>query len=381
MKTSRLKEITEVLMGQSPPSDTYNSEGKGLPFYQGKTDFGKIFPVARMWCDRPGKIAEKDDILISVRAPVGPTNICERKSCIGRGLAAVGLAMVNNRVHNPIIGSGNSSGNSKRTENTRTAMPKQDGLFKGECLEPSCGVAPKRSGNTSGNSKKTGNTRTATPKQGGLLEGENLEPSCGVASPSSGSYSENSNARRKRRAAKRGMITNPPSVSNDALPNKDGGKHQFYTSLFWKLAARFLYDDILLTEWQISQAHSLIAEMYQAVPEPKLANAHEDFCDRIGLAKRFVDQDPERRFIQLPHQYFDPSNKHGFAGTAKWLAENKVRKGKFKKHKLLGAQVRKYKRNLKTGAKSQLNVFKECEAVLVRTGDSRLVDAFYRKVL
>jgi len=86
---SKLGEISEVILGQSPPSSTYNEDGKGLPFYQGKLKFGKIYPTPQKWCSSPKKIAEKGDVLISVRAPVGPTNMCQAKSCIGRGLAAI----------------------------------------------------------------------------------------------------------------------------------------------------------------------------------------------------------------------------------------------------------------------------------------------------
>jgi len=84
-----LSSVAELIMGQSPPSDTYNDKGDGLPFYQGKTDFGFKHPEPRIYCTSPQKIAEVGDILISVRAPVGPTNIASEKSCIGRGLAAI----------------------------------------------------------------------------------------------------------------------------------------------------------------------------------------------------------------------------------------------------------------------------------------------------
>ncbi len=90
---TELGEITEIILGQSPPSTTYNADGHGLPFYQGKKEFGEIYPIPEVYCSVPKKIAEKGDVLISVRAPVGPTNICPEKSCIGRGLAAIrGLA-------------------------------------------------------------------------------------------------------------------------------------------------------------------------------------------------------------------------------------------------------------------------------------------------
>src|SRR5437016_5029318 len=84
-----LSEIADVILGQSPPSSTYNQEQIGLPFYQGKSDFGSIYPIPQTWCSSPKKIAQAGDVLVSVRAPVGPTNICPDVSCIGRGLAAV----------------------------------------------------------------------------------------------------------------------------------------------------------------------------------------------------------------------------------------------------------------------------------------------------
>lgn len=85
----RLGDHCDIILGQSPPSDTYNSEGIGLPFFQGKAEFGDLHPVAIKWCSLPGKIALPNDILISVRAPVGSTNIADHKCCIGRGLAAI----------------------------------------------------------------------------------------------------------------------------------------------------------------------------------------------------------------------------------------------------------------------------------------------------
>lgn len=89
MKEVKLSDVCEVIAGQSPPSSTYNNKGVGIPFFQGKTDFGYINPTVRYWCHAPQKIALPNDILISVRAPVGPTNINIEKSCIGRGLSAI----------------------------------------------------------------------------------------------------------------------------------------------------------------------------------------------------------------------------------------------------------------------------------------------------
>ncbi len=85
----KLGEITEIIMGQSPPSSTYNTKSKGLPFFQGKFEFGETYPTPTKYCFSPIRIAESSDILISVRAPVGNVNLAKDKSCIGRGLAAI----------------------------------------------------------------------------------------------------------------------------------------------------------------------------------------------------------------------------------------------------------------------------------------------------
>ncbi|MDI6890682.1 MAG: restriction endonuclease subunit S [Thermodesulfovibrionales bacterium] len=85
----RLGEVCEIVMGQSPPSDSYNKEKIGLPFFQGKADFGVYFPIPQVWCSSPLRIAKRDDVLISVRAPVGPVNMANQQCCIGRGLTAL----------------------------------------------------------------------------------------------------------------------------------------------------------------------------------------------------------------------------------------------------------------------------------------------------
>lgn len=88
-ETKKLGEIANIQMGQSPPGETYNSDGIGLPFFQGKAEFGEEYPTRVKWCSQPSRIAEAGDILLSVRAPVGPTNFAIERCCIGRGLAAI----------------------------------------------------------------------------------------------------------------------------------------------------------------------------------------------------------------------------------------------------------------------------------------------------
>lgn len=82
-------EYFELIMGQSPSSETYTAKKTGLPFLQGNADFGTIHPNPKTYCTEPMKIAEKNDVLISVRAPVGEVNIATERYCIGRGLGAI----------------------------------------------------------------------------------------------------------------------------------------------------------------------------------------------------------------------------------------------------------------------------------------------------
>lgn len=82
-------ECFHLTMGQSPPGSTYNDDGDGLPFFQGRTDFGFRYPESRKYCSAPTRIAQTDDTLISVRAPVGDINMAWAKCCVGRGVAAL----------------------------------------------------------------------------------------------------------------------------------------------------------------------------------------------------------------------------------------------------------------------------------------------------
>jgi type I restriction enzyme, S subunit len=84
-----LPDVADVTMGQSPPGETYNRTGDGVPFFQGKAEFGLDHPVVRQWCTRPTRLAEPGDLLMSVRAPIGPTNVADVRCAVGRGLAII----------------------------------------------------------------------------------------------------------------------------------------------------------------------------------------------------------------------------------------------------------------------------------------------------
>lgn len=89
-EVKRLGEVCEVIAGQSPEGKFYNDKGNGLPFYQGKKEFTeKFLGEPTTWTTSITKEAQKGDILMSVRAPVGPVNFSTGRICIGRGLAAI----------------------------------------------------------------------------------------------------------------------------------------------------------------------------------------------------------------------------------------------------------------------------------------------------
>ncbi|MBQ0983735.1 restriction endonuclease subunit S [Streptomyces sp. F63] len=84
-----ITDVASITMGQSPPGETYNESEYGLPFYQGTRDFGMRHPRHRVWCTAVTRYAHANDVLVSVRAPVGEINVATEDCGIGRGLAAV----------------------------------------------------------------------------------------------------------------------------------------------------------------------------------------------------------------------------------------------------------------------------------------------------
>ncbi|GBE20329.1 EcoKI restriction-modification system protein HsdS [archaeon BMS3Abin17] len=88
-KETELGKAFEIIMGQSPKSEYYNKEKKGLAFFQGKKEFNYKFPNIEIWTEKYNKEADKGDLLVSIRAPIGPCNISPEKCAIGRGIAAI----------------------------------------------------------------------------------------------------------------------------------------------------------------------------------------------------------------------------------------------------------------------------------------------------
>jgi type I restriction enzyme S subunit len=91
-----LGSVAHLIMGQSPPSEFYNSTGEGLPFLQGKAEFSEKYPHSTKYCTQKLKVAPRGSVLMSVRAPVGDTNVADRDYVIGRGVASFQLKSGNN---------------------------------------------------------------------------------------------------------------------------------------------------------------------------------------------------------------------------------------------------------------------------------------------
>src|SRR3989339_968629 len=135
VKIVELGEVAEVIAGQSPEGKYYNETGEGMPFYQGKTEFSELYiGKPKVWTTKITKIAERDDILMSVRAPVGPVNIATEKVCIGRGLASIRANKVDpmflfnflKSIDNKIKGNGGAvfdSINKKQIEELKIPLP------------------------------------------------------------------------------------------------------------------------------------------------------------------------------------------------------------------------------------------------------------------
>ena len=84
-----LSDIADITMGQSPSGSSYNEDGIGTVFYQGRAEFGYRFPTQRLCTTEPKRMARENDVLMSVRAPVGDLNVAREDCCIGRGLASI----------------------------------------------------------------------------------------------------------------------------------------------------------------------------------------------------------------------------------------------------------------------------------------------------
>lgn len=96
MNNYKLPDFCNYVMGQSPSSQFYNSNREGLPFLQGCTTFGRMFPTFDTWTTQYTRTCKPNDVLMSVRAPVGDLNISRDVIALGRGVAALSMKQGDN---------------------------------------------------------------------------------------------------------------------------------------------------------------------------------------------------------------------------------------------------------------------------------------------
>lgn len=80
-------------MGQAPPGESYNDEGRGLPLLAGAGDFKDGKAVAKKYTTAATKEAVKGDVVLGIRATVGEKVLADRAYCLGRGWLAFGPSM------------------------------------------------------------------------------------------------------------------------------------------------------------------------------------------------------------------------------------------------------------------------------------------------
>ncbi len=163
-----------------------------------------------------------------------------------------------------------------------------------------------------------------------------------------------------------------------------GTSLNFYVSMLWTLAKNVLYRDVFLTDRQEEIAKKLLLKWYEPVSTHQLSTVHQIYVERIGLARKYIEKDPQRRFVQLPYQYFNPENQNGFAGTKQWYNKHMKRRHEVHVNMVLNRQIKKFLNNEKKEPHKQkpaLALFRECEQRIGKLGDPVLVEQFHAAVL
>lgn len=157
-----------------------------------------------------------------------------------------------------------------------------------------------------------------------------------------------------------------------------------YVNALWTLSRNTLYKNTYLTESQVLLGKKLLYQWYEPVSDKNLANVHQCYVERVELVRKYLAKDPEKRFVQLPHQYFNPQNKSGFAGTKKWWNDHKKRQQEVQLKLIVAAQIRRFLNNEKKDTakqKPRLALFKQCETRIGKLGQPELLEHFHASVL
>ena len=157
-----------------------------------------------------------------------------------------------------------------------------------------------------------------------------------------------------------------------------------YVNSLWTLARNTLYKDHYLTQSQEQRALELLRLWYEPVPDNLLPKVHQVYVERIAMVEKYIAKDSERRYVQLPHQYFDPKNPNGFTGTRKWYQNQKKRELELQQKLILQAQIRRFINNEKKDTakqKPRLELYKSCETRIGKLGNPALLKTFHATIL
>ncbi|MBL4575810.1 MAG: Lrp/AsnC family transcriptional regulator [Opitutaceae bacterium] len=173
-------------------------------------------------------------------------------------------------------------------------------------------------------------------------------------------------------------------VKSPEIDSARSASLNLYVSLLWGFAKSILYSGVFLTERQEEIGKKLIYDWYAPVATHNLSKVHQIYIGRMGLVRKFIEKDPEKRFVQLPFKYFDINNPNGFAGTKKWWAEHEKRKKEVQAKLILHAQIRRFINNQQKEASKQkppLQLYQECETRVGKLGDPVLLEQFHAAIL
>lgn len=158
----------------------------------------------------------------------------------------------------------------------------------------------------------------------------------------------------------------------------------FYVKMLWSLAQNILYHGVYLTEKQSESGQKLLFQWYEPVDTAQLSHVHNIYIQRMGLVRKYLDKDPEKRFVQLPNRYFDPQNSNGFAGTKKWYENQKQRKQEVQIKLIVHAQIKRFMNNERKDTAHRtpsLQLFRDCEKRINGLGNPALLKQFHTAVL
>lgn len=158
----------------------------------------------------------------------------------------------------------------------------------------------------------------------------------------------------------------------------------FYVKMLWTLAQNVLYRGVYLTDRQVEIAQKLLYRWYEPVSTANLANVHQHYVERIDLVRKYIEKDPQKRFVQLPNRYFDPYNSNGFTGTKKWHKIHQQRQREVQVKLIVHAQIKRFLNNeMKEAAKRKppLELYRDCEQRIGKLGDPVLLEQFHSAVL